>query len=564
MIFHGIWAEVPPRCYTALKLDNQDWKAKWYLAQSLHHGSNHRGAIKHLQGLMSVFGSNDELRKGHPSAFREIYKLFWDCARDSSDDAATSMFLDNFSGNNPMTDPDLIAFTLEQVKGLGHSSVSTENFFHKLLERESGQGFVDLLVKFASNKAFHENVSIVLRNKSGILFQGYRKAIQKAQTVESLSEPALAHLRYYYAIALLYPHKAKGGCCEVPVAQITPDKQRIKDIGQARKVLQTSINRWNEQSRPEEYGGVILGKTTRALGFAYVEWARTKPKSNGSIPKLESLKTQQDQLLNEQDQRFSILVARTYRHLSQKSLVRQHTRGLIRTAFNLLDDGLPDNDWSGYDLLAQALATLDKRDDASAAWFLVSHSIGNDVGENDDANDKNGSLGRVESDAAMWMDDDTTGRMMGFDGDSDSDEDDLDSGSGDGRVVERQADESQKPRSGVYFECDGNCRLSWKGRIEQDMYLCMDCANVRLDQSCYKRLKAGSLSRRICSPDHEFLRIEKWTKERSMAVGRDKVQVGDETVSIQGWLDGIRKEYLSCEPAQEVLGSGKDKKITVE
>ncbi|KAK6201794.1 hypothetical protein LQW54_009373 [Pestalotiopsis sp. IQ-011] len=231
----------------------------------------------------------------------------------------------------------------------------------------------------------------------------------------------------------------------------------------------------------------------------------------------------------------------------------------------LLDDGLPENDWSGYDLLARALATLDKRDDASAAWFLVSRSIESDnLGENDDAKDKNDSLGRVKSDAAAWTDADTTDRMMGFDGDSDEDEDDLGPGFGDGQDPERQSDEPKRLRDGVFIECDGNCGFSWQGRIEQDMYLCMDCANVRLDQSCYESLEAGCLARRICSPDHEFLPVEKWTKERSMAVGRDKVQVGDETVSIQSWLDGIRKECLSCEPAQKDIDSGKDKKIMVE
>ncbi|KAI4602143.1 hypothetical protein KJ359_009380 [Pestalotiopsis sp. 9143b] len=467
-----------------------------------------------------------------------------------------------------MTDPDLIAFTLDQLKGPEYPSISIENFFHDLLERESGHGFVELLSKFADNKAFHENVSSALRNKPEILFQGYRKAIQKAQAMDCLSESALAHLRYYYAIALLYPRKATGGCCEVSVSRaIDGTKQRDKNISQARKALQTSIRRWIDQKRPREYEEVILGKTTRALGFAYVEWARTKPKSNGRIPKLESLKRQQDELLNEQDQRFSILVARTYRHLGQHSLVKQHTRELIQTAFNLLDDGLPDNDWSGYDLLAQALATLDKRDDASAAWFLVSHSIeGDDLGENDDANDKNDSLGRVESDAAAWTDDDTTDRMVGFDGDSDEDEDedDLDPDLGDSQDPERQSDEPKRLRNGVFFECDGNCGFSWQGRIEQDMYLCMDCANVRLDHACYESLKSGCLARRICSLDHEFLPVEKWTKERSMAVGRDKVQVGDETVSIQSWLDEIRKDYLSGEPAQEDIYSGKGEKIMVE
>ncbi|KAF2998734.1 hypothetical protein E8E14_001496 [Neopestalotiopsis sp. 37M] len=433
MVLYDTWQDVPSRCRKALEKDSRNWKAKWYLAQSMQRDNDHSGAMQELLELMKTFEDNPGIKKKYRSAFEDICKRFLDCAQDSDDEGSIQTFLKSFISDKPVSDPNLIAIALRQLKGSEYTT-SIESFFRNLLERESGQGVIELLFRFAEDKAFHENLANKLRNTPDLLLQGYRRAIfqahQEAQTADSLSESGLAHLRYYLAVALLYPRLSDSESrVTVARAMATDDlDQKFRSIEEARQVLQRSVNRWKRRGSPKEVGKIILGKTTRALGFAYVEWARAesmlktrlaKTRLNDGLPKLELLKQQQDERLVEQDLRFATLVARTYRHLGKESLAKKHTRRVIETAFVILDDDIPDNDWEGYDILAQALVTLGRDEDALAAWFLVSQVVEDEEDNSRDIDDKyDPSKGD-----AVYMNRSVvnviTNRATGFDGDDD-------------------------------------------------------------------------------------------------------------------------------------------------
>ncbi|KAF7541044.1 hypothetical protein G7054_g932 [Neopestalotiopsis clavispora] len=504
---------VPSRCQKALDVDSKNWKAKWYLAQSLQRNDDRAGAVHHLLNLVILFEDNPGIKNKYHSDFEDICKRFLDCAQDSDDEGPMQTFLKGFVA------------------------------------------FIELLFKFAEEKAFHENLANKLRNTPDLLLQGYRRAIhqahQKAQASGSLLESGLAHLRYYLAVALLYPRLPDSESrATVTGSMATNDlDQKFRSIEEARQVLQRSVNRWKRRGCSKEVGKIILGKTTRALGFAYVEWARAESKLidgpaetelKDGLPKLELLKQQQDERLVEQDLRFSTLVARTYRHLGKESLAKKHTRRVIETAFVILDDDIPDNDWEGYDILAQALATLGRDKDALAAWFLVSQVVED---EDDNSRGIDDPSKRDDIDVSRSVVDVTANRATGFDGDDDGD-DRSELGCEDDQAITGSASQPTRPRSGVFFVCNGNCGHEWQGRIEQDMYLCKDCANVRLELGCLKKLQEGTLARRICAPDHKFLCVEKWTKERSLEVGKDEVKAGDKIFNVNEWREGIRERYL--------------------
>ncbi|ETS83070.1 hypothetical protein PFICI_04946 [Pestalotiopsis fici W106-1] len=557
MVFYDMWDGVPSRCQKALENDSQNWKAKWYLARSLQRQNDHAGAVHQLLELMNLFKDNPGIKKKYHSAFEDIFKRFLDSSQDLDDKGPIQTFLKSFI-DKPVSDPNLIAITLRQLKEAEYAN-SIETFFRNLLERESGQGFIELLFRFAEDKSFHENLSNKLRNIPDLLLQGYRRAIyqahQKAQTADSLSESRLAHLRYYLAVALLYPRLPDSASRATVAGAMVTDglDQKLRSIEEARQVLQRSVNRWKRRDCPQDVEKIILGKSTRALGFAYVEWARAQsqltdglvePELRDGLPKLELLKQQQDERLVEQDLRFATLVARTYRHLGKGSLAEKHTRRVIEIAFAILDDDIPDNDWEGYDILAQALASLGREKDALAAWSLVSQAVEDEDDNSRSIDDKDKPSKGTAISMNRSVINVTTDRVTGFDGDDDSDDRSELGYEDDQAITGSVTQQPAQPHSGVFFVCNGNCGYEWQGRIEQDMYLCMDCANVRLEHGCLKKLEDAKLARRICAPDHKFLPVEKWTKEGSPGVGKDKVKVGHEVFSVKDWREGIRKKYL--------------------
>lgn len=554
MAFLDIWEDVPNRCQKVLDLDARNWKAQWYLARALHRKSNHEEASKRFQELMKNFREHPELRKRNLSAFENIYNDLWECMKNlkSFDVAAEEAIKANFSGQYPLIDFDLIAYTLDKLRG--HSSiVGMERFFNYLSTKKDEKNFTALLLRFVENEEFHDNVSAALRNKPEILLKGYRKAIKSAAAGRSESD--LAYLRFYYALALLYPRSSTSVSDEIVAEDKNDDVKvgRIKNIDKARKALRSSVDWWFRKDSFSNQGlnVLILGRTIETIGFAYVQWAHTNPTFTGKLEKLESLKKTQDRFLYEEDQLFAVLIARTYQLLGQRALAKQHVRNLFHIAFELLDDGAPENDWNGYKILAQALTPLGEKVHASAAWSLVSLAV-EDENEPEHSSKENMTNAR----AAVGQGHRTT---TGFDGDTDSEyESDLDS------ETERNdagVEGEVKPRNGLNHYCDGLCGFWWRGRIEKDMYVCMDCADVQFEKECWEKLQAGSLEHRVCSPEHEFFRVEKWTKTMAAKMGKSKVRVGNEIITIDKWLEDIRKEYLDDVGSEDKSELDSDEKL---
>ena len=95
------------------------------------------------------------------------------------------------------------------------------------------------------------------------------------------------------------------------------------------------------------------------------------------------------------------------------------------------------------------------------------------------------------------------------------------------------------------------------------------CDDIQFEDECFKKLKEGTLTRFVCSPDHDWLRVPSWTEEyRATGKGRVRVRgelqngkrVGGEIVEVEKWLDMIREKWGIEKPAPEVeIGEAKPK-----
>jgi tetratricopeptide (TPR) repeat protein len=99
--------------------------------------------------------------------------------------------------------------------------------------------------------------------------------------------------------------------------------------------------------------------------------------------------------------------------------------------------------------------------------------------------------------------------------------------------------------------CDGRCGKSWT--YANDFYCCQICPDVQLCDECLRKLKAGTVKRFVCSPEHEWLHVPKWDDDKYNEVGIHKilvggtfergVRVGGEPIPVEDWLNKIRDDW---------------------
>lgn len=95
----------------------------------------------------------------------------------------------------------------------------------------------------------------------------------------------------------------------------------------------------------------------------------------------------------------------------------------------------------------------------------------------------------------------------------------------------------------VPIVCDGGCGHTWPTHPNEDIFICKDCAHVRLCEGCHNKLQSGRLKNRVCGRGHEFFRVPKWDgrvkKELKGRIDRS----GGVDMMTEEWLDGIKSQY---------------------
>lgn len=98
-------------------------------------------------------------------------------------------------------------------------------------------------------------------------------------------------------------------------------------------------------------------------------------------------------------------------------------------------------------------------------------------------------------------------------------------------------------RGGHGIVCDG-CGLPTGSGTgpESGMWWCKDCIDISFDETCFHRLRDGTLERRVCSPDHDFLWISGVDSIHTIPEGYDGK--GEDKVPFTAWKEVIRTKYV--------------------
>jgi hypothetical protein len=105
------------------------------------------------------------------------------------------------------------------------------------------------------------------------------------------------------------------------------------------------------------------------------------------------------------------------------------------------------------------------------------------------------------------------------------------------------------------YKCDGGCDKIWT--FPNDIWVCKDCPDVQFDEACLKLLQEDKLEDKVCNKNHELLYVPKYDVKTSKAIGKGKVMVGDSIMTVDAWLDGLRKDWGLT--AEECSGAKEDK-----
>lgn len=160
------------------------------------------------------------------------------------------------------------------------------------------------------------------------------------------------YLRYYHELSSYY-----NSC-------------NANDILEAIALWETNIQEYDPLDGTSI--DIVRNKSIRKVITAYLDLCKLKPEY--ADPKDEHLKA----LLKLQKKRPGVFDrsenswrARLYhRSIKSKNEAKKQIEPYVIEALTLLSDGIPDNDWYGFKLLAQMLSSIDTNN-VLAAWTMI-------------------------------------------------------------------------------------------------------------------------------------------------------------------------------------------------
>ncbi|KAB8224412.1 hypothetical protein BDV33DRAFT_233369 [Aspergillus novoparasiticus] len=183
------------------------------------------------------------------------------------------------------------------------------------------------------------------------------------------------------------------------------------------------------------------------------------------------------------------LLARYHALHGDEQKIKNVLRRYIKLNLDLLSDDDPLNDWQGYNGLAMHFMFAGHDADALAAWSLITPDDTTENTENPTTSD-------------------TTERKL------------------------------EGPLRDI---CDGGCGTYWT--FANNFFLCKECNYVKFDQRCLDNLRNGTIEVKVCNKDHEMLHVPAYDPVERQRIGDGNVKVGEEILSVNEWLQRIRKGW---------------------
>lgn len=379
--------------------------------------------------------------------------------------------------------------------------------------------FEAMLVEFSKgeNLLDFETVCIAVRNHdmAQVILQTVRKAITYAQ--ESKEDSNLAGLFLFHGIAL---------------AGYSTEENR----------LESALMQWTEcykvglQSPIWERQQYALSATKYIFNHHFSE-ARSKQNavkdSETPVKLLEDLAGSTRYI--DVASTLRLLHGSFYILLGKQDEAQKLLLNDMKSGIDLLSDDDPENDYYGYSMMANVFMHSGDDLNALSAWSLYG----------------------------------PTERRKGY-GVIRTEQDEEVKSSSKAQPAEAESKTGENGTDHITIYCDGRCNKPLT--YADSLWFCKVCEDVQFEDECFRKLQEGTLTRFVCSPDHEWLRVPSWTDEyRATGNGRVRVggelhdgkRVGGEIVDVEKWLDLIREKWGIKKPVSEVE-NGEDKAKTEE
>ncbi|GME27482.1 Neutral amino acid permease [Neofusicoccum parvum] len=545
----GYLEEATAQAELGRTLDPSSWRIDYLFACIQQEKSDWQASLQSFQQLADKFRSDPALRKDQ--------EKFWVTTLDSLGDNLIE--LDQFEAAMKAYKELLDNFpnSYETVYKMVQHMLSRENFhgiialLEELSTKQGESGVSQLSAvyhQYAWDWEYHEMIAHAVQKSNGLEFvkKAFKQAAGDAQNGDRLMfvdeddsdrrMPIIAALTFNQGLTVFYCGTKNDG---------REEAIQIWEQGAAMKV-------------PRGYSYYLANlfqeRTVLKLAWCYLGMAREAGLGSQAAEelakKMKALAERQART-NEDGSPLDIdlLMGRLHHLSGREKEARASVRGHIRVCLDLLSDDDPDNDWQAYLRLAVVLCPLDDDINALAAWSLIAPNEEEDkvesiVEQNEKAQQENNGeqqksnkmgapeAGEAKPDIAQAQ----PQRQETFDAaTSEASEDFQDSVDNQSTI---STDEST-PRGPINYICDAHCGYRWT--YADDIYQCKDCIDTTFDAKCLEKLKAGTLTRQVCSKDHQFLHVPKWDDAKKETKG--SVRVGDEVLKIDDWVNRIRVRW---------------------
>lgn len=490
-------AEAEKRCELAQHHDPFPFEATLCLSKIFECNGNKTKALKELLNIRWHLQGVDFQEKS-PVRWRDELDRFWRLCRATNSVKEALLACRILSDQPLLSSAEYIDEALAWIRDTKHLR-GAFGVLSTIRETEEQSLLTAILHSAAaSDEAFHQHIYLALKDDPSLLLKGYTDAI--LGSVDPRTTPFLCH---WYGISLFYQGEIKKALFEW---EDTCSKLK---------------SRTNE---PEAV--TMLARTAERLASAYIGAAQNGGKGKKGLARyIANLKTWKNWIDSHGSFIFNylaLLLGRLYYITNQSWKAREAIRAHLTAAFELLEDDRKDNDRKGHFGIAEAVLYLDDESNARTAWSLV---------------------------ACVTLDDKEREKQ--------EQEDDQEEEEGkEERRVQREANK-------LSITCTGGCGWEWDGSadLKKDLYLCRDCAHVRFESSCYKKLINGSLEERVCRKDHNLTKIPKLRPDDRKRIASGYVLGGKagKAVKIESWLSTVRHQYGILKPNQHWSASPVEK-----
>lgn len=481
-------AEAENRCELAQHHDSSSFEATLCLSKIFERNGNKKKALQELLKIRSYL-QGSEFQEKSPVRWQDELDRFWQLCKETNAVKVALLACKDLS-DQPLMDPaEYIDKALVCMREANHLR-DAFSVLSTIREMDEQSLLTAALHSTATlDDNFHQHLNLALKDDPNLLLKGYTDAI-----LGSADQKTTPFLRHWYGISLFYQGKTKLALLEWE---------------------DTCTELENRTEEPE--AAAMLTRTAEKLASAYISIAQShesgKEVADKHVVNLEKWKRWIDDHCPYTVNYLALLLGRLYRVTNQIQRARQMVRAHLATGFKLLEDGRVDNDRTGYFMIAEALLCLDDGCNARTAWSLISCVTPDDEKEDEEEEENEEREGEEEGEDGV---------------------------PGEANVLS--------------ITCAGGCGWEWDGStdLKRDLYHCLDCAHVRFEYSCYKKLRNGSLKERVCWKDHTFTKIPKLLSSDRKRIISGYVMTGKGEKASPSGRKGTASSYATAGKVQKI------------